>query len=90
MCSGSLAKGHAGWMLGRSRFLLANDLTTASSWMLGHTFHVDRHWLHRLVRAEVDLNAHQLRIFALRRREPTDQPLLKQIPYILPSKPFKE
>lgn len=58
--------------------------------LLGHTFHVDRHWLHRLVRAEVDLNAHQLRIFALRRREPTDQPLLKQIPYTLPSKPFKE
>ena len=58
--------------------------------LLGHSFQVDRHWLHRLVRAEVDLNANQLRIFALRRRQPTDQPLLQEIPYTLPSKRFKE
>jgi len=58
--------------------------------LLGHTFHIDRHWLHRLVRAEVDLDANQLRIFALRRRAPTDQPLLKEIPYTLPAKHFKE
>lgn len=58
--------------------------------VLGHTFPVDPHWPHRLVRAEVDLDANQLRIFALRRREPTDQPLLKGIPYTLPSKRFKE
>jgi transposase len=58
--------------------------------LLGHTFAVDRHWLHRLVRAEVDLNANQLRFFALRRREPTDQPLLKEVAYTLPRKPFKE
>ena len=58
--------------------------------LLGHTFAVDRHWLHRLVRAEVDLNANQLRFFALRRREPTDQPLLKQLPYTLPKQRFKE
>ena len=58
--------------------------------LLGHTFQVDRHWLHRLVRTEVDLDANQLRIFALRRREPTDQPLLKEIPYTLPCKRFKE
>jgi len=58
--------------------------------LLGHTFAVDRHWLHRLVRAEVDLDANQLRVFALRRREATDQPLLKELPYTLPKKPFKE
>jgi transposase len=58
--------------------------------LLGHTFAVDPHWLHRLVRAEVDLYANQLRIFALRKREPTDQPLLKQIAYTLPRKRFKE
>jgi hypothetical protein len=58
--------------------------------LLGHTFAVDRHWLHRLVRAEVDLDANQLRVFALRRREPTDQPLLKELPYTLPRKQFKE
>ena len=58
--------------------------------LLGHTFAVDRHWLHRLVRAEVDLDADKLRVFALRRREPTDQPLLKELPYALPKKRFKE
>ena len=58
--------------------------------LLGHTFAVDRHWLHRLVRAEVDLNANQLRLFALRRREPTDQPLLNEVPYTFPQKRFKE
>jgi len=58
--------------------------------LLGHTFAVDRHWLHRLVRAEVDLNANQLRLFALRRREPTDQPLLNELPYTLPKKRFNE
>jgi len=58
--------------------------------LLGHTFTVDRHWLHRLVRAEVDLNANQLCFFALRRREPTDQPLLNEVPYTLPQKRFKE
>ena len=58
--------------------------------ILGHTFVVDRHWPHRLVRAEVDLTANQIRFLALRRREPTDQPLLKEVPYTLPTKPFKD
>jgi hypothetical protein len=58
--------------------------------VLGHSFDIDPHWLHRLVRVEVDLDADQLRVFALRRREPTSQPLLKQLPYVLPRKPFKE
>lgn len=58
--------------------------------VLGHAFVVDRHWLHRLVRAEVDLDAGQMRFFALRRREPSDQPLLNQVAYTLPRKPFKE
>jgi len=58
--------------------------------LLGHTFAVDRHWLHRLVRVEVDLDADQLRFFALRRREPIDQPLLNEAPYTLPQKRFKE
>jgi hypothetical protein len=58
--------------------------------ILGHTFVVDRHWPHRLVRAEVDLNANQIRFIALRRREPTHQPILKEVPYTLPRKPFKD
>ena len=58
--------------------------------LLGHTFTVDRHWPQRLVRAEVNLDAEILRFFGLRRREPTDQPLLKEVPYTLPRRRFKE
>jgi hypothetical protein len=58
--------------------------------LLGHWFNVDRHWLHRLVRAEVDLDQNVIRFFALRRREPASQPLLKQVPYTLPRRPFNE
>lgn len=58
--------------------------------LLGHTFAIDRNWLHRLVRAEVDLSAGTIRIHALRRRVPTEQPLLNQLPYELPKRKFKE
>ena len=57
--------------------------------LLGRTFLVDRHWCHRLVRAEIDLNAHNIRFYGLRRREPTAQPLLKEITYNLPNRPFQ-
>jgi len=65
-----------------------NDHGQAS--LLGHRFPVDRHWVHRLVRAEVHLNAKTIHIYALRRREPTEQPILNTIPYVLPQKTFKE
>ena len=58
--------------------------------LLGHQFPVDRHWVHRLVRAEVDLKAGKINFYALRRRDPTEQPLLNTTPYELPKKPFKE
>lgn len=58
--------------------------------LLGHTFDVDDHWVHRLVRAEVDLAAQKIRFFALRRREPTAQPLLNEVDYQLPERPFGE
>lgn len=48
--------------------------------LLGHTFSVDERWSHRLVRCEVDLEAEVIRFFALRRREPSNQPLLAQVP----------
>ena len=57
--------------------------------LLGHTFLVDRAWLHRLVRAEVDLQDQLIRVYALRRREPAWQPLLREIPYELPNRPFR-
>jgi len=52
--------------------------------LLGHVFPVDRHWGHRLVRAEVALPGGPIRFFALRRRDPGTQPLLREIPYELP------
>jgi hypothetical protein len=58
--------------------------------VLGRAFEVDRYWAHRLVRAEVDLDAGRIRFYRLRRREPGDQPLLKEVVHRIPSKPFHE
>jgi putative transposase len=55
---------------------------------LGHTFFVDNNWPHRLVRAEVDLDAGFIAFYALRRRDPTAQPLLRTIDYRLPQRVF--
>ena len=57
--------------------------------LLGHNFRVAEHWLHRLVRCEVDFTREHIRFYALRRRDSTEQPLLSQIYYARPSKPFK-
>jgi hypothetical protein len=53
---------------------------------LGHRLHVDHHWPHRLVRAEVDLAAGRIDVYGLRRREPGAQPLLAQLPYVIPER----
>ena len=52
--------------------------------LLRERFLVASTWPHRLVRVEVDLDEHAIRFFALRRREPTDQPLLREAPFIAP------
>ena len=52
--------------------------------LLGHTFDVSPDWHHRVVRAEVRLPNGPIRLFALRRRDPGNQPLLREIPYRLP------
>lgn len=54
--------------------------------ILERHYRVDPGWSHRLVRAELDLDALALRFYRLRRREPADQPLLAQLPYALPSR----
>jgi hypothetical protein len=54
-----------------------------SATLLGHTFQVDPVWSHRLVRCQVDLDAAVIRFYALRRREPDRQPLLREVPYRL-------
>jgi transposase-like protein len=57
---------------------------------LGHRWLADRNWPHRLVRVEVDLTAGQARLFALRRREPAAQPLLKTLKYAVPKHGFMD
>jgi len=57
--------------------------------LLGHSFVVDNCWPHRLVRAHVDLSAAQIYFHALRRRDPTWQPILKTIPYYFPERKFR-
>jgi hypothetical protein len=57
--------------------------------LLGRVFPVRRSWSHRLVRAEVDLDRNRIRFFALRRREPTHQPILRETKYAFPRKPFR-
>jgi hypothetical protein len=58
--------------------------------LLGRSFLVDPLWQHRLIRAEVDLTAEQIRFYALRRRSPKEQPLLKETAYKLPRRKFAE
>ena len=57
--------------------------------MLGQRFAVSSSWVHRLVRCEVDFSSHQILCYALRRREPAQQPLLAKLPYNRIDKPFK-
>ncbi len=58
--------------------------------LLGRRFEVDASWPSRLVRAVVDLDAGHVRFYALRRRDPARQPLLREVPYALPQKRFNE
>jgi len=57
--------------------------------LLGHQWLVSSQWIHRLVRCEVRLQQAQVHCFALRRRDPTHQPLLAAIPYRFPVKRFQ-
>ena len=57
--------------------------------LLGRRFAISPEWPNRLVRCEVDFDQHCIRCFALRRRAPTEQPLLATLEYHRPDKPFK-
>ena len=57
--------------------------------LLGKTFIADKHWVHRLVRCEVDFTRRRMRLYALRRRDPDDRPLLRTLPYRRSDKPFR-
>jgi hypothetical protein len=54
--------------------------------LLGRRYLVDPARLHRLVRAELDLDDLVIRCYALRRRDPGHQPLLAELPYVLPAR----
>ena len=69
-----------GAVLGRLVFLRRTSEAGIVS-ILGHRFPVSPDWPHCLVRGELDIDARRLRFFALRRREPTLQPLLSELPY---------
>lgn len=58
--------------------------------LFGHSFFVDQNWPHRLVRAEVNLNAGVISFYALRRREPAQQPLLRTVEYRFPNRRFSD
>ena len=58
--------------------------------VLGHTFDVSPVWVHRLVRAEVDLTKGQIRFQALRRKYPHNHLLLATHDYDTPTKRFTE
>ena len=49
--------------------------------LLGRPYPVDKNWPHRLVRCEVSFTDRRIRFYALRRREPDNQPLLHEIKY---------
>ena len=57
--------------------------------LLGHSWKASSIWCHRLVRAEVDLRQQQVRIYALRRRDPSTQPLLSTHAYTRPKNCFQ-
>ncbi len=58
--------------------------------VLGNTFDVSPVWIHRLVRADVDLTNGQIRFYALRRKDPHNHLLLATHDYDTPTKRFKE
>ena len=58
--------------------------------VLGRAFEVDRRWANRLVRAEVDLDGGTIRFHRLRRREPGDQPLIREVVHRVRAKRFHE
>lgn len=68
--------------LGGGQLIYIRRTSSAGDAMvLGRRWPLDRHWVHRLVRLEIDLDRAELRAYALRRSAPTAQPLLRVHPY---------
>jgi hypothetical protein len=84
-----------GWQLdlqahprGRLIFIRRTD-HQGEVYFLGRTFPVDPHWQGRLVRCEFLLSQERIRFIQLRRRDPKHQPLLNEVDYQLPIRPFR-
>jgi hypothetical protein len=74
---------------GRMVYLRRTDATGAVE-VLGRSFEVDRQWVHRLVRAEVYLDGGMIRFYRLRRRDPGDQPVMREVAHRIKHKRFCE
>jgi putative transposase len=74
---------------GRIIFLRRTDAAGAVR-VRERTSAVDARWANRLVRVELDLDAGKMRAYALRRKEPTVQPLLKELDHRMPKRKFRE
>jgi hypothetical protein len=74
---------------GRIIFVRRTDAAGAVR-LLERSYAVDPRWANRLVRAEFDLDAGKIRFYALRRKEPTVQPMLREIDHRLPRRKFRE
>jgi hypothetical protein len=72
---------------GRILFVRRTDAAGAVR-LLERRFAVDPRWANRLVRAEFDLDAGRIRFYALRRKEPTVQPMLRETDHRLPKRKF--
>jgi len=73
---------------GMVMFIRRTDENGVAS-LLGRRFLINDHWPHRLVRCEVEFDNDRIRFFALRRRDPSDQPLLVEHPYVFPHRRFR-
>ena len=74
---------------GRIIFVRRTDAAGAVR-LLERSYAVDPRWANRLVRAEFDLDAGKIRFYALRRKEPTVQPVLRETDHRLPNRKFRE
>ena len=57
--------------------------------ILNRRYPVDRLWVHRLVRAELDIDTRRIDVFALRRRDPDHQPHVAQLDFNPPDRWFR-
>jgi len=74
---------------GKMIFLRRSDDTGYVYLPGGNPFRPDKNWCGRLVRCELDFTRQHIRFYALRRRDPGRHPLLCELPYPRPTKPFK-